>query len=240
MKRMKFLFIFIFVFFSLSFAQESITIMTYYPSPYGTYNSLLTDKFGVGDNNSDTNLTAADVPAAPGDVWIKGKVGIGTTTPSAKLQINSSGNVDTLNISSSTNTHYTQIIQNNGGGGLGLLVRTGSAAGAGASFKVATSDEATTRLWVGNNGFVGIGTANPAEKLHVAGNVKIDGVIRGATYGFGGMYVANDLGTGGGFFSCVGPNPITGGCNCPSGFIAARAGSWIIEGYTFWLDFCWK
>ncbi|MFA4992556.1 MAG: tail fiber domain-containing protein [Candidatus Omnitrophota bacterium] len=151
----------------LVFAQESITITTYYPSPYGSYNALQTSRLGVGDNNADGNLTSADVPTTNGDAWFRGNVGIGTITPSAKLQINSSGNVDTLNISSSTNTHYTQIIQNNGGGGLGLLVRTGSAAGAGASFKVATSDEATTRLWVGNNGFVGIGTAVPHSKFSV-------------------------------------------------------------------------
>lgn len=40
------------------------------------------------------------------------------------------------------------------------------------------------------------------------------GTIRGATYGFGGMYVTQGLAT------CINPNPFTGGCNCPAGFTA--------------------
>ena len=68
-------------------AEESITITTYYPSPYGVYNALQTDKLGVGDNNSDGSLTSLDVPTNPGEVWIKGNVGIGTTSPGAKLEV---------------------------------------------------------------------------------------------------------------------------------------------------------
>lgn len=71
------------IFFTLPvflFAEE-ITITTYYPSPYGSYSSLQTDKLGVGDNNSDGFFTAVDVPTTTGDVWIKGNVGIGTTSP---------------------------------------------------------------------------------------------------------------------------------------------------------------
>ncbi len=40
MHKLKFLIILIFGFFSLCFAEESITITTYYPSPYGVYNEL--------------------------------------------------------------------------------------------------------------------------------------------------------------------------------------------------------
>jgi Chaperone of endosialidase len=65
---------------SVIFAED-ITITTYYPSPYGSYNALFTDKLGVGDNNGDSSFTAADVPTTTGQVWIKGKVGIGTMTP---------------------------------------------------------------------------------------------------------------------------------------------------------------
>ncbi|MDO8662271.1 MAG: hypothetical protein Q7K98_03520 [Candidatus Omnitrophota bacterium] len=72
----------------LSAADETLTITTYYPSPYGSYNSLQTSTLGVGDNNGDTKLTSADVPTTVGDVWIKGKVGIGTTTPGTKLEVN--------------------------------------------------------------------------------------------------------------------------------------------------------
>jgi len=77
--------------FSFASAEETLTITTYYPSPYGSYNTIYTDKLGVGDNNSDGKATSADVPATIGDVWIKGNVGIGTISPGAKLDVN--GNV---------------------------------------------------------------------------------------------------------------------------------------------------
>lgn len=73
---------------SLAFAQEdSITITTYYPSPYGSYNQLQTKSLGVGDNNDDGAIDNGDVPSTPGDAWIAGKVGIGTTAPKAKLEV---------------------------------------------------------------------------------------------------------------------------------------------------------
>ncbi|MFA4843004.1 MAG: hypothetical protein WC658_04120 [Candidatus Omnitrophota bacterium] len=40
MLKLKFLIILIFGFFSLCFADESLTITTYFPSPYGVYNEL--------------------------------------------------------------------------------------------------------------------------------------------------------------------------------------------------------
>ncbi len=64
MHKLKFLIILIFGFFSLCFAEESITITTYYPSPYGSYNELRT--------YSNTYLATAG-----------GNVGIGTTSPNS-------------------------------------------------------------------------------------------------------------------------------------------------------------
>jgi len=54
--------------FCLSFAQESVTITTYYPSPYGSYNELTT----IGNTYLATTT---------------GNVGIGTTSPKSKLQV---------------------------------------------------------------------------------------------------------------------------------------------------------
>ncbi len=84
----------IFLFSAIVLAAEEITITTYYPSPYGSYGSLFTDKLGVGDNNGDGSFTSADVPTTTGYVWIKGLVGIGTMTPGEKLEVN--GNVKAL------------------------------------------------------------------------------------------------------------------------------------------------
>jgi len=85
----------IIILFSLSSVhaqEESITITTYYPSPYGVYNQLQTNSFGVGDNNGDGVLNAGDVPTTTGDVWIKGNVGIGTTNPNNRLSIGTQAN----------------------------------------------------------------------------------------------------------------------------------------------------
>jgi len=43
---------------------------------------------GVGDNNGNSTLDSGDVPTNKGDVWIKGKVGIGTTNPQVALEVN--------------------------------------------------------------------------------------------------------------------------------------------------------
>jgi len=69
------------------FAEE-ITITTYYPSPYGSYNSLQADKLGVGDNDNSGTLTSADVPSTSGYMWVKERVGIGTVTPAYNLDVN--------------------------------------------------------------------------------------------------------------------------------------------------------
>jgi len=60
---------FILSLFSFVFSQESMTITTYYPSPYGSYNELTT--------TGNTYLATTS-----------GNVGIGTTTPGQKLEVN--------------------------------------------------------------------------------------------------------------------------------------------------------
>ena len=43
-------------------SQETITLTTYYPSPFGVYSQLATDTLGVGDNNSSGGIDANDAP----------------------------------------------------------------------------------------------------------------------------------------------------------------------------------
>lgn len=74
MQKLKFLVIFIFGLFSLCFAED-ITITTYYPSPYGSYNDLQSNKLAVGDTNGDGNLTVADLPNRDGDIRLKAQAG---------------------------------------------------------------------------------------------------------------------------------------------------------------------
>jgi len=54
---------------SSGFAEESLTISTYYPSPYGSYNELQTNRLAVGDTNGDGSLGATDQPPADGQLY---------------------------------------------------------------------------------------------------------------------------------------------------------------------------
>ena len=79
------------------FAQETFTLTTYYPAPFGIYQRIVTQTLGVGDNN--TNVAGIDATDAPdptvadqaGDVWIAGDVGIGTNNPKSSLDIRKDG-----------------------------------------------------------------------------------------------------------------------------------------------------
>lgn len=89
----KLIFILLFSAFSQGVFADTLTITTYYPAPYGAYRQLASQTLGVGDNNNDNVLNANDAPNPNdpnqfGDVWIRGKVGIGTTTPQARLEVN--------------------------------------------------------------------------------------------------------------------------------------------------------
>ncbi len=60
--------------------QETITITTFYPSPVGVYNRLVTRTLGIGDNNNDGQITDADSPEPAtnaGDLWVARNVQIG-------------------------------------------------------------------------------------------------------------------------------------------------------------------
>jgi len=70
------IFSFLFICATVVFAED-ITITTYYPSPYGSYNALQTNRLGVGDNNADGVLNSSDVPGTNGDVWVSGHITMG-------------------------------------------------------------------------------------------------------------------------------------------------------------------
>lgn len=100
--------------FTLASAQESMTITTYYPSPFGSYNQLQASSLGIGDNDTDGNIDSDDVPTTAGDVWIAGNVGIGTINPQANLHIMDSGSPG------------LQITDTDGGGGRPIIRFTGN------------------------------------------------------------------------------------------------------------------
>jgi len=90
--RLLLAFALIFVLPQLTFCQESLTITTYYPAPFGVYQSLVAERLGVGDNNADGAISDADLPTNADDMSVAGHlgVGIGTATPLAALEVNDS------------------------------------------------------------------------------------------------------------------------------------------------------
>ncbi len=161
---------------------------------------------------------------------LSGNVGIGIAAPTQKLDV--AGNVKGtgLCIGSDCRAAWPTFSGITGLGTANYLPKF-------------TSGNAIGNSQVFDNGTnVGIGNAAPTQKLDVTGNANISGTIRGATYGFGGIYV-NHVGVGG-FTTCSVANPFTNACNCPTGFTAklfsytgsALNGS-INDNPTY---FCWK
>jgi hypothetical protein len=58
------------------------------------------------------------------------------------------------------------------------------------------------------------GNATIMSNATISGNATVNGTIRGATYGYGGMYSTSSC------YGCRSANPFTGDCSCPAGFTA--------------------
>ncbi|MFA4989266.1 MAG: hypothetical protein WC576_00640 [Candidatus Omnitrophota bacterium] len=75
-------------------AEDTLTITTYYPSPYGVYREMRAKRIAIGDNyidNADYTWEESDGDGGEidylADLVVEGNVGIGTTNPSDVLEI---------------------------------------------------------------------------------------------------------------------------------------------------------
>jgi len=158
MKKLKLLLVFIFGFISVSFADETLTITTYYPSPYGIYNELTT--------TGNTYLATSG-----------GNVGIGTTSPAYLLDVNTGINVNKSGTVTSGFANGVSIAgwdalgYNSTGGDLNL---GGYRASQWTGLRFYTSS--SPQMYINSTGNVGIGTTSPAAQMHVyasSGDVQI-------------------------------------------------------------------
>ncbi len=159
-------------------AQETITLSTYYPSPFGIYNRLATNSFGVGDNNSSGGIEAGDSPdpavaGQEGDVWIAGDIGIGTTNPEARVHISGDSPISMIEATQAnqaahlylrTPTAIWQLEADSGGIDEGFRIDEST---------TSMGDSGTTRFVIRNGGRVGIGTRNPRARLDVDGGIRV-------------------------------------------------------------------
>lgn len=178
------------------FAQESITISTYYPAPAGVFNQLLAEYMAIGDVSGDGQINAEDLAhthdekgnfmPAVGVLTVANIIGIGTNNPQGELYAKSAGNAtgDANLILEGRNP------KNNISAGTWAISVLGSSAGKNAGnlqFSSTIVDETghptgTTSpltikkgapdnsIYVADNGNVGIGTDNPQATLDIHGD----------------------------------------------------------------------
>ena len=106
-----------------------------------------------------------------------GDIGIGTTSPSAKLEIKGTGTTNTLAFKTTdASSNETFYIKDGGAAGVRYFpfkigVPSGTTNVTNSRFQIATT---TGDFIVLNDGKTGIGTTSPSEKLEVIGNVRAD------------------------------------------------------------------
>ncbi|MCB2219860.1 MAG: hypothetical protein KQI35_05635 [Bacteroidetes bacterium] len=153
-----------------------------------------------------------------GDLYASGNVGIGTSTPDAKLHVN-----DRIRIGEDPSyaTVYGEIYHE--GGGTGFKINAHAGGGSWADMHLQTNG--TTKLFIESSGKVGIGTESPIRKLQVNSTGSLDAIqgwspdgtgvyaVSATSYGIfgqsssgwagyfsGNVYVSGTLGKGAGSF----------------------------------------
>jgi hypothetical protein len=95
---------FILSLFSLSFPAETITITTYYPSPFGSYRELRAQRMAIGANYSGSaycwspEACTNQITDNNVNLIVEGNVGIGTANPTSPAPNGQPGNLDVNDI----------------------------------------------------------------------------------------------------------------------------------------------
>jgi hypothetical protein len=169
----------------------------------------------AGDTDTGWYLAASNTLAASTGgverirIGPSGSVGIGTTSPAAKLHVESEGQFGQISVFSHSDTpkHYAGVIGyrtrgtiaaptqiqlgdtmavfhgrngiNDAWGGMNIIAtenHSSTAAGNEITFNTTANGSLTPsqRMTIGQDGNVGIGTADPKNKLHVMGSVRVE------------------------------------------------------------------
>ncbi|MDD5568195.1 MAG: hypothetical protein PHY88_03215 [Candidatus Omnitrophica bacterium] len=157
------------------FAEDTLTITTYYPSPYGVYRELRAKRIAIGDDYIDgASYTWQDTESGSGevdytaDLVVEGNVGIGTVNPGAKLDVTGASGAAN-NILMHTDTGYNNIEFIRGGTSQSQIYVDSSG---NMNLRPYSSGTWPYSLVVAQGGNVGIGTGSPGVSLDVAGGLR--------------------------------------------------------------------
>ncbi len=187
------------------YAQETLTITTYYPSPYGVYREMRAQRMAIGNTwyngttvcwepDSCTYQIGTDSWDPDTDLVVEGNVGIGTTGPVSLLHL-SSGTESAAKINlqdtSSAGTRGGSIYGSWGANGLILNTLQGDSA---THLYYGHTDayvdqhhfyvNGAEKVTINNQGNVGIGTTGPGGTLDVNGTIYQRGALLHADYVF--------------------------------------------------------
>ncbi len=168
--RKKVVIFFVFIFLAVfSFAQEveEIRIVTYYPAPYGSYTELAASRMKIGPTFSQSGTSVGN-----GNLIVENNVAIGTATP-----ISGVAGSDKILTIAGTNPTIRFNDLDVGENDMEIHVQNG---------EMGFYNLSTLIMMLKNNN-LGIGTSNPTERLHVAGNILTTGDIdiRGSDINYG-------------------------------------------------------
>ena len=160
-----------------AFADESITITTYYPSPQGVYKTLKAKRVAIGSSYFQQDWVTPGGGVIPDDVnlTVEGKVGVGTLAPAAQLELGDNQWILLNPKQAQTGINFYET-----GTKSETDVQYGSKIfyqGTSDVFKIVTRENNADKLGIAIkrvSGDVGIGTDTPQAKLQVSG-----GTIRG-------------------------------------------------------------
>ncbi|MDD5568434.1 MAG: hypothetical protein PHY88_04450, partial [Candidatus Omnitrophica bacterium] len=169
---------------NLLFAEDTLTITTYYPSPYGVYRELRAKRIAIGDDYiqggtydwESTDGDGGEIDYAA-DLVVEGNVGIGTVNPGALLHILGAnpGGVDMItglkldrvydSVGDQMNLDFGDG-STNGAGRIAVLATGGGESAFTFSAQTSSGVAYTNEIMrIQGNGRVGIGTTAPPEKL---------------------------------------------------------------------------
>ncbi|MCX5706227.1 MAG: tail fiber domain-containing protein [Candidatus Omnitrophica bacterium] len=168
-----------------SYAEEKLTITTYYPAPQGPCNELRCNKAALGDNfKNATNRWGSEI-STNADLVVEENVGIGTLKPNDQLEVYSAGASARLRISNNNASgqevlsmkqgtiNKADIYYDNASNTLNFYTYPSSSK---YLFRTTDSSGLNHSVDIDPNGNVGIGTS-PGEKLDVNGDIRGRSVI---------------------------------------------------------------